>query len=298
MLTVFFVGLGHMGCPMALNLIKAGYRVLGFDLQREATQRFKDAGGQVAKGIGDAAGADVCITMLQTGEQVREACLGQQGVFAQLKAGSLYIDCSSIDVISSHTVNQAAMAFQLDAIDAPVSGGVAGAAAGTLTFMVGGEVKAFNRAKPMLSAMGKNVIHAGAAGHGQISKICNNMILGVSMIAVSEAFILAEKLGLSPQKLFEIVNVASGQCWVMSKYVPVPDVLPEVPANHDYQPGFTAQMMLKDLHLSQTAAEQAQVKTPMGAKATELYEQLTQEGLAQFDFSVILQWLKTRVKHE
>lgn len=295
-MNIFFVGLGHMGLPMALNLVKAGHHVLGFDLQRDATQRFNDAGGQVANGIGDAAMAEVCITMLQTGEQVREACLGNQGLFNQLQAGCLYIDCSSIDVISTHTVHQAAIEFHLDAIDAPVSGGVAGATAGTLTFMVGGETKSFQRAKPILSAMGKNVIHAGEAGHGQISKICNNMILGVSMIAVSEAFIMAEKLGLSPQKLFEIVNVASGQCWVMSKYVPVPDILPHVPANDDYKPGFTAQMMLKDLHLSQTAAQQAQINTPMGKKATELYEQLAEAGLGQLDFSVILQWLKTRQK--
>lgn len=288
---IIFIGLGHMGMPMAMNLMKAGYKVIGYDVQPNAVKTFMQAGGQGIMHMDAISEADICITMLQTGEQVHAVCLGEDGCFAKLRPGALFIDCSSIDVVSSRTITQKAYKTKIEAIDAPVSGGEAGALAGSLTFMVGGEEKAVERARPLLAAMGKHVIHAGPAGSGQIAKICNNMILGVSMIAVSEAFILAQKLGLSAEKLHEIVEQASGQCWVMDHYVPVPDVLPNVPANHDYEPGFSAAMMLKDLNLSQQAAGLAKVETPMGSLATKLYEKLSLAGFGNLDFSVIFKLL-------
>lgn len=289
---IFFIGLGHMGLPMAINLMKAGHEVIGYDVQPNVIQAFIAAGGRGAQRIDECQDADICMTMLQTGEQVHAVCLGEEGVFANLPSHALFIDCSSIDVSSSLAVTQTAYTKQIEAIDAPVSGGVAGAVAGTLTFMVGGEEQAVERARPILVAMGKQVIHAGAAGSGQIAKICNNMILGVSMIAVSEAFILAEQLGLSAKKLHEIVEQASGQCWVMDRYVPVADVLAEVPANHDYKPGFSVAMMLKDLNLSQQAAKLAELETPMGSLATKLYDKLSMAGFGHLDFSVIIKLLR------
>ncbi|MBA3537506.1 MAG: 3-hydroxyisobutyrate dehydrogenase [Tatlockia sp.] len=284
-----FIGLGHMGLPMALDLVKAGHIVTGFDLQPQALATFKTGGGQVAESIEDTAkNQDVFITMLQTGEQVSQVCLGDKGLFALAAKNTLYIDCSSIDVQSSRALHQQATLKKLLMVDAPVSGGVAGAKAATLTFMVGGKEQAFEQAKPVLAAMGKKIIHTGPAGSGQAAKICNNMILGISMIAVSEAFTLAEHLGLSPQKLFEVVSNSSGQCWAMSQYAPVPGVLPNVPANKGYQPGFTAAMMLKDLHLSQSSAAAVAVETPLGAHATALYQQFNEEGQSELDFSAII----------
>jgi 3-hydroxyisobutyrate dehydrogenase len=288
-----FVGLGHMGLPMAINLVKAGYSVTGFDVQPKAVEALSAAGGLKANSLEKAVfNQDIVITMLQTGNQVRQVCLGKQGLFANLTPQSLYIDCSSIDVQTSREIHQYATVRQIQVLDAPVSGGVAGAAAATLTFMVGGKESAFSKAKPILAAMGKKLIHTGAAGSGQAAKICNNMILAISMIAISEAFILAEHLGLSPQKLAEVVNSSSGQCWAMSQYVPVPDLLPNVPANHDYQPGFSAAMMLKDLNLSQSTA--ANVETPMGAKATALYQRMNEKGMGHLDFSAIIKLIIQR----
>jgi 3-hydroxyisobutyrate dehydrogenase len=297
MANIGFVGLGHMGLPMALNLIKAGHRVTGFDLQAQAVETLAAAGGLAGKTLADAAhNQDILITMLQTGQQVQQVCLGDKGLFSLAKAQSLYIDCSSIEVKSSQLLHQQATLSKLLVVDAPVSGGVAGAAAASLTFMVGGEKEAFEQAKPILSQMGKKIIHTGSAGSGQAAKICNNMILGISMIAISEAFILAEQLGLSAQKLFEVVSASSGQCWAMSQYAPVPGVLPNVPANRDYQPGFTAAMMLKDLLLSQKAAD---IETPMASQATALYQQMNDEGQSNLDFSAIIQLLaKGQSSHE
>lgn len=293
MARIGFVGLGHMGLPMALQLLKAGHQVTGFDVQSEPLQVLKQAGGAIVEEIAAlAAHQEVLMTMLQTGQQVEAVCLGEVGLFAQASQGTLFIDCSSIDVKTSQAVTSAAYDKGLIAIDAPVSGGVAGAQAGTLTFMAGGEETAFEKAKPILLSMGKQAIHAGDAGMGQAAKICNNMILGISMIAISEAFTLAEHLGLSSNKLFDIVSVASGQCWAMSHYVPVKGVLPDVPAEHDYQPGFTVAMMLKDLQLSQHAAEDTKIKTPLGEHAAKLYEAWAQAGYSALDFSSIIRMLK------
>ncbi|HAT3858376.1 TPA: 3-hydroxyisobutyrate dehydrogenase [Legionella pneumophila] len=289
MANIGFVGLGHMGFPMAINLLKAGHSVMGYDLQQSALEHFAEQGGAIAHNLQELAkGKDVIVTMLKTGQQVLHVCLGVDGIFSQLNAGSLYIDCSTIDVKSSRETHQIAKENHLLVVDAPVSGGVAGAAAATLTFMVGGEAEDYNAAHPILSAMGKKIIHTGGAGSGQAAKICNNMILGTTMIAISEAFILAKELGLSDGKLFEVVNNSSGQCWAMSKYVPVPGILENVPANNDYKPGFAANMMLKDLLLSQNTAQSVHIETPLGAKTTEIYQQFVDQGLGDIDFSAII----------
>ncbi len=289
MARIGFVGLGHMGLPMAINLVNAGHAVTGFDLQATAMDNFAAAGGSKAATLQDTARSqDVVITMLQTGQQVRDVCLGDQGLLGVAKKNALFIDCSSIDVQSSRHIHQEAQRLSLQAVDAPVSGGVAGAARATLTIMVGGTEHAFSLAKIILGAMGKKIIHAGVAGNGQAAKICNNMILGVSMIAISEAFTLAEHLGLTPQKLFEVVTNSSGQCWAMNNYVPVPGLLESVPANNNYQPGFTAAMMLKDLSLSQQTAGNIGVKTPMGEKAASIYKQFNDQGMGGLDFSAII----------
>lgn len=286
------IGLGHMGLPMALNLLKAGHQVTGFDLQTFPKKPLEDAGGLWANDlIACALDQDVVMTMLQTGEQVKRVTLGEQGVFESMKPGSLYMDCSTIDVNTAKEVHQAALKQDLLAIEAPVSGGVAGASAGTLTFMVGGSEAALAAANPFLTAMGKTIIHAGSAGSGQAAKMCNNMILGISMVAVSEAFVLAEQLGLSPQKLHEVVTHASGQCWVMNQYVPVSGILENVPANRDYEPGFTVAMMLKDLCLSQQAAKTAAIKLPLATCATQLYQQFYDSNHGDLDFSAIIQSL-------
>jgi 3-hydroxyisobutyrate dehydrogenase len=282
-----------MGLPMAINLIRQHHQVTGFDLQAENINLLVEAGGIPGTSLNKtAANQDILITMLQTGDQVQAVCLTPDGLFANAHHNTLYIDCSSIDVNSARHIHEAAQIHGLRCLDAPVSGGVNGAKAATLTFMAGGTNDTLHAAMPILNAMGKTVIHTGDAGSGQAAKICNNMILGISMIAVSEAFILAEQLGLRADKLFEVVNHASGQCWVMSQYVPVPDILEHVPANHDYQAGFTAAMMLKDLLLSQQSASTAHIKTPMAAYATQLYEQLTQHDMGHLDFSAIIQLIR------
>lgn len=289
MARIGFVGLGHMGLPMAINLIKAGHQVTGYDLQTAAMQHLSAAGGFAASRLEEAAaGQEIIISMLQTGQQVLQVCQGAQGLLSHAAKQTLFIDCSTIDVKSARLLHQEALAHKLFVVDAPVSGGVAAATAGTLTFMVGGEAQAYEKAQPILSAMGQKIIHTGDAGSGQAAKICNNMILGVSMIAVSEAFILAEQLGLPAQKLFEVVSNASGQCWSMSKYVPVPGVLEQVPANNNYTPGFAAAMMLKDLRLSQEAAAEVQVTTPLGAQALCLYQHFIEQGYGDIDFSAII----------
>ncbi len=292
MAQIGFIGLGHMGLPMAINLIKAGHEVTGFDLDPNAMNSLSAAGGIKAATLQDTArGQNIIITMLQTGDQVKKVCLGEHGLFAAAKINSLFIDCSSIDPNSSREVHQQGQLHHFHIVDAPVSGGVAGAAAASLTFMVGGSENSFLQAKPILESMGKKIIHTGSAGSGQAAKICNNMILGISMIAVSEAFTLAEQLGLTPKKLFEVVSSASGQCWAMSHYAPVPDVLENVPANRDYQPGFTGAMMLKDLKLSQQSAADAGVTTPLGEQATKLYQQFNDDGMGGLDFSAIIKMI-------
>ena len=283
------VGLGHMGLPMAINLVKAGFIVTGFDRQATAMDQLVAAGGFAAANLQELAATNkTLITMLQTGQQVLSVCLGEQGLFEHAAKNSLFIDCSTIDVQSSRQFHERAASVGFIAVDAPVSGGVTGATQASLTFMVGGSDQALEQAKPILSILGKKIIHTGIAGSGQAAKICNNMILGISMIAVSEAFLLAEHLGLTPQKLFEVVTNSSGQCWAMSHYPPVAGVLDNVPANNNYQPGFTSAMMLKDLCLSQESASSVDINTQMGKTAMMLYQQLVDHGMGDLDFSAII----------
>lgn len=290
---IAFVGLGNMGLPMAQNLIKAGHQVEGVDLNPASIEKLKAAGGTSVKFAKVAASrADVVITMLPAGKHVREVYLGPGGIIENANPGTLLIDCSTIDVETAREVAGAAEARGLLMLDAPVSGGVGGAAAGTLTFMVGGSAQAFTRAQSILEKMGKTIVHAGLAGTGQAAKICNNMILGVSMIAVSEAFVLAEKLGLDHQKLFDISSKSSGQCWSMTSYCPVPGPVPASPANRDYQAGFTAAMMLKDLRLAQEAAKASGANTPLGANAERIYSSYADSGEAGRDFSGIIRFIR------
>jgi 3-hydroxyisobutyrate dehydrogenase len=293
MATVGFIGLGNMGLPMAQNLVKSGHAVSGFDLSEYATERLAVGGGKRATSMLDACkDAEIVITMLPAGEQVREVYLGPQGVLTAVAAGTLLIDSSTIDVESARQVAQAAETKGLAMIDAPVSGGVSGAQAASLTFMVGGPHEAFERARPVLEKMGKTIVHAGGAGNGQAAKICNNMILGASMIVVSEAFLLAEKLGLDAQRLFDISSKSSGQCWSMTSYCPVPGPVPTSPANRDYKAGFTAAMMLKDLNLAQAAARSTRASTPLGAGAAAVYERFVDSGGGSIDFSGIIRYLR------
>jgi len=293
MARIGFIGLGNMGLPMARNLIKAGHRVAGFDVAKPAVDALAADGGIAAASAAAACkDAEAIITMLPAGDHVRQVCLGDNGIIALAPAGALLIDSSTIDIESARTVAAAAARRGLAMTDAPVSGGVGGAQAGTLTFMVGGPEEAFARARPLLEAMGKTVVHAGGPGNGQAAKICNNMILGISMIAVSEAFVLAEKIGLDAQKLFDIASRASGQCWSLTSYCPVPGPVPASPANRGYQAGFTAAMMLKDLRLAQEAARVANVSSPLGAEAAALYSLYAGQGKAGEDFSGIVRFLR------
>jgi len=290
---IAFIGLGNMGGPMAANLLKADYDVAGFDLVPEATERFAQAGGNKAKSAAAAVkDAEVVVTMLPAGPHVRAVYAGDGDVFPHARKGALLIDSSTIDVETARAVSKEAAERGFDMLDAPVSGGVGGAAAGTLTFMVGGSATGFERAKPILAQMGKTIVHAGPAGNGQAAKICNNMILAASMIAVCEGFQLAEKLGLDVQKLFDISSKSSGQCWAMTNYCPAPGPVPAAPSNRDYQAGFTADMMLKDLKLAQQAAQSVAAVTPMGAAAAQLYQLLVGAGLGPKDFSVMFRFLK------
>jgi 3-hydroxyisobutyrate dehydrogenase len=288
-----FIGLGNMGLPMAQNLLKAGHQVEGVDLNPASIEKLIASGGSNAEFAKVAASrADVVITMLPAGKHVREVYLGAGGIVDNANPGTLLIDCSTIDVETAREVAAAAEARGILMLDAPVSGGVGGAAAGTLTFMVGGSMQAFTRAQTILDKMGKTIVHAGGPGNGQAAKICNNMILGISMIAVSEAFVLAEKLGLDHQKLFDISSKSSGQCWSMTTYCPVPGPVPTSPANRDYQPGFTAAMMLKDLRLAQGAAKAAGAKTELGADAERIYSAYAGSGEAERDFSGIIRFIR------
>jgi 3-hydroxyisobutyrate dehydrogenase len=295
MSTIAFIGLGNMGGPMAANLVKAGHTVVGVDVTPAAIDRHVAAGGTAGASIAQAvADADVVVTMLPSGREVNALYLGETGIVPNVKAGALLIDSSTIDVDTARAVAKAAEAKGLAMLDAPVSGGTGGATAGTLTFMCGGEDATFARAKPYLDAMGKTIVHAGGPGNGQAAKICNNMILGITMIATSEAFVLAEKLGLDAQKLFDIASKSSGQSWSLTTYCPVPGPVPTSPANRGYQAGFTAAMMLKDLKLAQDAARSAGAVTPMGAEAASLYGLFAAQGEGGTDFSGIVNFLRGR----
>lgn len=280
-----FIGLGNMGAPMAANLLKAGHEVTGFDVAGVTVE-----GATTASSAADAAGGnDAVITMLPDGAILRKV---YEEIVPAGAAGSVFIDCSTVDVDSARAAHRMAQARGLLSVDAPVSGGVGGAAAGTLTFMAGGSAEAFARAEPLFDIMGKKAVHCGDAGAGQSAKICNNMLLGISMIGACEAFTLAEKLGLSAQSLFDVVSTSSGSCWSVNTYCPVPGVGPESPADNGYKPGFAAELMLKDLKLSQQAADSVSATTPMGARATELYDEFVAgEGRGQ-DFSAMIERLK------
>jgi 3-hydroxyisobutyrate dehydrogenase len=290
MASIAFIGLGHMGGGMAPNLVKAGHEVHAFDLSEDALAHAVEAGclraGSTADAVKD---ADVVITMLPAAQHVR--AVYENDVAPNAKAGALLIDCSTIDVTSAREVGAGLDELGFEFVDAPVSGGIAAAAGGSLTFMVGGSDEAFERARPFLEPMAKAVIHAGHLGAGQAAKICNNMILGATMVVTCEAFVLAQKLGLDPQVFFDISSQASGQSWSMTSYCPVPGVGPKTPADNDYEGGFAAALMLKDLKLAEEAAQSVGAYTPMGGEAEELYQRFVDRGGGNKDFSGIIKMI-------
>lgn len=290
MTTIAFIGLGNMGNPMAANLVKAGHSVHGFDLVPENLTTARDNGVTVmANAAAAVKDADVVVTMLPAGKHVLSV---YEDIAPRIRKGALLIDSSTIDVESARKAHQIASKHGLLSIDAPVSGGTGGASAGTLTFMAGGSADAFAKAEPLLKPMAGRIVHCGDAGAGQAAKICNNMILGISMIGVGEAFVLAEKLGLSHQALFDVASTSSGQCWSLTSYCPVPGPVPTSPANRDYKPGFAAALMLKDLKLAQEAAQASGAVTPLGAEATQLYALFNALGHGGADFSGIIRFLR------
>ena len=290
MTTIAFIGLGNMGNPMAANLVKAGHTVYGFDLMPENLKIAAENGVTVmASAAAAVTDAEVVITMLPTGRHVVSV---YEDVGGKAAKGTLFIDSSTIDVEAARRAHVIATSFGYMSVDAPVSGGTGGASAGTLTFMAGGMANAFAAAEPILMPMAGRIVYCGAAGAGQAAKICNNMILGISMIAVSEAFVLAEKLGLSHQALFDVASTSSGRCWSLDTYCPVPGPVPASPANRDYQPGFAASLMLKDLKLAQEAAQSSGAVTPLGAEATQLFALFNAAGHGGTDFSGIIRFLR------
>jgi 3-hydroxyisobutyrate dehydrogenase len=292
MTRIAFIGLGNMGGPMAANLVRAGHQVSGFDLSEASVKAAAEIGVTPAATLAEAVHDKACVvTMLPKGEHVVSVWTALAGLVSE---GTLLIDCSTVDVESARQAHGLAARKSCPSLDAPVSGGTTGAASGTLTFMVGGSDEAFDAGQPILEAMGKKIVHCGADGAGQAAKICNNMILGISMIGVCEAFVLAEKLGLSHQALFDVASTSSGQCWSLTTYCPVPGPVPTSPANNDYRPGFAAALMLKDLRLSQEASRQCGISTPLGAKAAALYGEFESAGHGRQDFSAIIEMLRER----
>jgi 3-hydroxyisobutyrate dehydrogenase len=290
MTTIAFIGLGNMGGPMAANLVKAGHKVVGFDLVKTSLDQAKADGAAIADSAAAAVkGADVVITMLPAGKHVVSVW---SDIIPSVTKGALIIDCSTIDVESARKAHALAGKASVLSVDAPVSGGTGGAKGATLTFMAGGAAPAFAAARPVLEAMGKKIVHCGDAGAGQAAKICNNMILGISMIAVGEAFALAEKLGLSHQALFDVSSTSSGQCWALTSYCPVPGPVPASPANNGYKPGFASALMVKDLTLAQDAASAAGAATPLGKHAQEIYKAFDAAGNGGVDFSGIIQHVR------
>ncbi|WP_416798809.1 3-hydroxyisobutyrate dehydrogenase [Ciceribacter azotifigens] len=287
---IAFIGLGNMGGPMAANLVKAGHEVRGFDLSPEILEAAEENGVTPASSLAEAAeAAGVVVTMLPKGEHVLAVW---RELVKAVPASTLLIDCSTIDVDSARQAHELAAGKGCASLDAPVSGGTGGAAAGTLTFMAGGSGDAFERAKPYLEAMGRKIVHCGGNGAGQAAKICNNMILGISMIGVCEAFVLGEALGLSHQALFDVASTSSGQCWSLNTYCPVPGPVPTSPANNEYRPGFAAALMLKDLKLAQDAALSTGAATPLGAEAAQIYGLFEKQGQGGRDFSAIIEMLR------
>jgi 3-hydroxyisobutyrate dehydrogenase len=292
MARIGFIGLGNMGMPMVRNLLKAGHEVIAFDVVARALEAAVTAGARAARSATDAtATAELVMTMLPEGRHVREVYLGAGGVIAAAAEGVLLIDCSTIDVVSARAVWQAAADRGLEMVDAPVSGGVAGAVNATLTFMVGGEAGAVAKARPILEKLGATIVHTGPSGSGQAAKICNNMMLAISMIGVAEAFSMAERLGLSAEALFQVASRSSGQSWALTSYCPVPGLVPSSPANRDYQAGFTTAMMAKDLRLAQDAANSVDAATPLGSEARNLYALFKRKGHGELDFSAIIKMI-------
>ena len=297
MARIGFIGLGNMGGPMAANLVRAGHAVLGFDTVPAAREAAGAAGVTIVELAADAArDADAVITMLPSGPIVRAVYEAADGILPAARAGTLFIDCSTIDVDSARAAHAMAAGRGMLSLDAPVSGGVGGASAGTLTFMAGGSAEAFERGEPLLAAMGRRIVHCGGAGAGQAAKICNNMILGISMIAVSEAFALADRLGLDRQKLFDVASTASGQCWSLTSYCPVPGPVPASPANHEYRAGFAAALMLKDLGLAMEASAATGTETALGRHARDIYAAFAESGHGGEDFSAIFRAISAASK--
>lgn len=287
-----FIGLGNMGLPMAKNLLAAGHEVIGFDAGEAALNAAKEAGIGIAKSVNEAAnGAQAVITMLPNGTISKTV---SADVFEALDKGTMLLDCSTIDVESSQKIHAAANSAGILCLDAPVSGGIGGAAAGTLTFMVGGSDEAFETGKPLFEIMGGKIVHCGKGGDGQAVKICNNMQLAISMTGACEAFLLGERLSLNPEKLFDVMSTSSGSCWAINSYCPVPNVGPVSPADNDYKPGFATAMIVKDTQLAQQAAQKAQSAIPLGKHAGELYQQMMDEGLGDMDFSGMINFLRTQ----
>ncbi|PFG94568.1 3-hydroxyisobutyrate dehydrogenase [Saccharopolyspora erythraea NRRL 2338] len=295
MAVIGFIGLGHMGGPMSANLVKGGHEVRGFDLVPAALEAAEATGVTPAGSIAEAvAGADAVITMLPGGKQLLE-CYDQ--VLGAASPETLLIDSSTVDVADARKAHERAAEAGFGSVDAPVSGGTAGAEAGTLTFMVGGTEENYNRAQPVLEPMARKVIHCGGPGNGQVTKMCNNLVLGASMIAVSEAFVLGERLGVSHQALYDVVSISTGQCWSLTTNCPVPGLVETSRANHDYEPGFAAALMLKDLKLAASAAEQSGTDAAIGRLATELYQRFNDEGGAGFDFGAIIKSVREHSGH-
>jgi 3-hydroxyisobutyrate dehydrogenase len=290
MARVAFIGLGNMGGGRAANLVKAGHEVVAFDLAEPAIDRARGNGASIATSAAEAVeGAEAVVTMLPAGKHVAQVY--RESIIGKAPTSAILMDCSTIDVATAKTVEAEAQAAGHTMVDAPVSGGIAAADGGTLTFMVGGSDDGFAKARPYLDKMGKAVIHAGGPGAGQAAKICNNMLLGATMAATCEAFVLAQKLGLDPQTFFDISSKASGQSWSMTSYCPVPGVGPETPADRDYEGGFAAALMLKDLKLAMEAAQEAGAYTPMGGEAEELYQRFVDRGGAHKDFSALIKMI-------
>lgn len=291
MTAIAFIGLGHMGAPMAQNLIQKGHDVALFDLNHEAVKNSAQHGGTPFSDVLEACrGREVVISMLPEGSHCRQLYLGEEGLIENLTAPSIIIDCSTIDMETSQELHTEAQKWGHQFLDAPVSGGVTGAKSGKLTFMVGGTTDNFTTIHSILQCMGKNVFHAGEATHGLAAKICNNLMLGIHMVGTSEAFILANRLGLANEKLYEIACASSGQSWTLLNYCPAPGILPSSPANNNYIPGFTGEMMLKDLNLAVDAAHNEDISIPLTEKAKELYDEFCHEYEGQ-DFSGIIQYL-------
>lgn len=289
MTKIAFIGLGNMGSGMAANLVKNNFETIAFDVSNDALMRAKENGCKIAKSANEAVKeANIIITMLPSGRHIEDLFLGENGILQNAKQNALFIDCSTIDIKTARFIANEAEKHNFSMIDAPVSGGVGAANAGSLTFMVGGSEKDFQTAKPILSAMGKKIFHAGINGNGQTAKICNNMLLGINMIGTCEAFSLAQKLGLEAQTFFDISSVSSGQNWSMTSYCPVAGPVPTSPANNEYKAGFTAAMMLKDLRLATNSAVEAKAAIPLGANAMALYSMMEQANMEALDFSAII----------